>query len=316
MRIGSSQLTYAASHEAVSSTAVVEQQLISPRALRQIERSARDSVELSGATNTQSQDDLSELGPKEKLAVLAVEAMLGHKIRYYRSARGGGASAGNGNGAAAVAAPARQRTEVHSESEQTNFAAKGVVQTTDGRRIEFAAQLTMSREFQSVSSTVTGGGKATDPLVVNFGAGPSLSGAKIDFDLNGDGSKESINFVGSGSGFLALDKNGDGKINDGSELFGPGTGNGFGELSAYDVDHNGWIDENDPIFAKLKIWSVDGLSSAAEKGLGAISTASAETPFSIKDTSNVLEAEVRRTGIYLFENGNVGTVQELDLVAN
>ena len=41
----------------------------------------------------------------------------------------------------------------------------------------------------------------------------------------------------------ALDINEDGKINDGKELFGTASGNGFGDLAAYDQDNNGWIDE-------------------------------------------------------------------------
>ena len=48
----------------------------------------------------------------------------------------------------------------------------------------------------------------------------SISDQKFKFDINADGKEDDISFVGKGSGFLALDKNGDGKINDGSELFG------------------------------------------------------------------------------------------------
>ena len=62
-----------------------------------------------------------------------------------------------------------------------------------------------------------------------------------------------ISFVGSGSGLLALDKNGDGIINNGTELFGPNTQDGFSELSKYDSDGNGWIDENDSVYDNLRI---------------------------------------------------------------
>ncbi len=40
------------------------------------------------------------------------------------------------------------------------------------------------------------------------------------------------------------------KINDGSELFGTSSGDGFKDLATYDEDENGWIDENDSIFSK------------------------------------------------------------------
>jgi hypothetical protein len=45
----------------------------------------------------------------------------------------------------------------------------------------------------------------------------------------------------------------DGRVNDGRELFGPITGDGFAELAAYDDDGNNWIDENDGIYDNLSI---------------------------------------------------------------
>jgi hypothetical protein len=45
----------------------------------------------------------------------------------------------------------------------------------------------------------------------------------------------------------------DGRVNDGRELFGPRTGDGFAELAAYDDDGNNWIDENDGIHDNLSI---------------------------------------------------------------
>ena len=81
--------------------------------------------------------------------------------------------------------------------------------------------------------------------------------------------------LSKGSGYLALDTNADGIINDGSELFGTQSGNGFKDLLSHDEDGNGWIDEADSIFQKLKIWTMDenGVSTLldlAEAGLGAI----------------------------------------------
>ena len=149
---------------------------------------------------------------------------------------------------------------------------------------------------------------------MNFGGAPAqLTGIKIAFDLNSDGSPDSISFVGAGSGFRALDTNGDGHVNDGSELFGPQSGDGFAQLAAYDSDANGWIDENDPVFAQLRLWTQSGLSTLAEDGIGAISTSSAETPFAIKNGANILQADIRSTGIYLTEAGSAGTIQHVDL---
>lgn len=134
-----------------------------------------------------------------------------------------------------------------------------------------------------------------------------------------DGRMDQIAFVGSNSGFLALDRNGDGSINDGRELFGALSGNGLVDLATHDTDGNGWIDENDAIFARLLIWSRDGegndqLEGLLERNVGAIYLGQAATPFSLKDDSNALQGVVRASGIYLKEDGGVGTVQQLDLV--
>ena len=65
-------------------------------------------------------------------------------------------------------------------------------------------------------------------MVINFqGTGAELSDLRFTFDMDTDGMSEDNAFVGPGSGFLILDKNGDGVINDGRELFGPQSGDGF-----------------------------------------------------------------------------------------
>ncbi len=64
----------------------------------------------------------------------------------------------------------------------------------------------------------------------------SLVKKKFEFDLDFDGDPEQISYVGSGSGFLALDLNDNNQIDAGNELFGPETGHGFSELAQYDVD--------------------------------------------------------------------------------
>ena len=125
--------------------------------------------------------------------------------------------------------------------------------------------------------------------------------------------------AGEGSGFLALDKNNDGKINDGSELFGTKSGDGFKDLARYDEDHNGWIDENDSVFSKLKVWMKDEdgkdiLLDLKRADVGAIYLGNADTQYSLKDDNHRLNAEVKKTGIYLKESsGAVGTVNHLDL---
>lgn len=218
-----------------------------------------------------------------------------------------------------------ERHETHYEAEQTSFQAQCVVKTADGREIAFNLQLSMSREHLEQSDVSVRLGDAAqqvkDPLVINFnGNAAQLTAAKFSFDLNADGNAEQISFVTPGSGFLALDKNQDGKINNGSELFGPASGNGFSELAAHDQDGNRWIDENDAVFNQLKVWSKDAqgndhLATLKEAGVGAVCLGNAATEFSIKDVTNRLDGKIRSSGVYLSENGAAGSVQQIDLAA-
>lgn len=210
----------------------------------------------------------------------------------------------------------------YSEHETTCFNAKGTAVTADGRKIPFSVNLEMSRSFTQIAqeSIEIGKPRLCDPLVINLaGNGAGVTDQKFFFDLDADGEKEEISSLASGSGYLALDKNGDGEINDGSELFGTASGNGFADLAAYDADGNGWIDEADEIFSRLRIWvrNADGTSkllTLKETGVGAICLGSENTEFSLNSLEdNHTNAVVRKTGIFLYENGGCGTVQQLDL---
>ena len=208
------------------------------------------------------------------------------------------------------------------EAESTTFASKGLVHTADGRNIDFHIEVSMSRAFmQQIDMIEVKDYIKTDPLMINLDTNiASVSDQKFFFDLDADGKEEQISFAGKGSGFIALDKNGDGRINDGSELFGTSSGDGFKDLAAYDEDGNGWIDENDNIFSKLKVWTKDAdgndyLMDLKQADVGAIYLGNADTQFSLKDEQNTLHAEIKKTGIYLRESsGEVGTLNHVDLV--
>lgn len=208
----------------------------------------------------------------------------------------------------------------YTEEERTAFSATGLIKTADGQNISIALNLTMSRQFTTTTGIDLKAGNALkDPLVLNFdGKAAQLTGVNFQFDLDADGTLDNVPFVQDGNGFLALDKNGDNTINNGSELFGVRTGQGFSELAAYDDDHNNWIDENDAIFTKLRVWTKDEsgkdqLFTLGEKGVGAIYLGQAKTPFALKDQSNVLQGEIRSTGIYLTDKGQARTIQQVDL---
>jgi hypothetical protein len=212
-----------------------------------------------------------------------------------------------------------ERTERIHEQESTCFNSKGKIVTSDGKELNFSLSLDMKRNFQCERTEVESGtAKLCDPLVINFsGKSAELSGKRISFDLNADGQSESICALGSASGYLAIDRNGDGAINDGNELFGSRSGDGFADLAQLDSDGNHWLDEADAGYDKLLVWKKDGsgkesLNSLRETGVGALYLGAVETPFSLTDEENKLLAHIRASGIYLMENGQVGSLQQLD----
>ncbi len=209
-----------------------------------------------------------------------------------------------------------------SETEATRFNSTGSVVTADGRTIDFNISMEMSRSFMETSESLTSQTQyiLTDPLVIQLEDAPeTISDQKWYFDIDGDGVEEEISQLARGNGFLALDENGNGKIDDGSELFGTKSGNGFKDLSAYDEDGNGWIDENDSVYSKLKIWVKDAsgndkLIGLGQADVGAIYLGAADTQFThaAADT-NETQAVVRQTGFYLHEStGAAGIVQQID----
>ena len=207
------------------------------------------------------------------------------------------------------------------EEQSASFQTQGQVVTADGRTIDFNMNVHMSSRFEAYykeSFDLQRVVNFCDPLVINLDSCPAtVSDQTFYFDLDGDGTEENIHQLGSGSGYLALDKNGDGKINDGSELFGTASGDGFADLAKYDEDGNGWIDENDEIWKQLRIWvqteKGPQLYSLGEKGVGAICLNKLPTYYTQYGKSGQVAAAVRSTGMFLYENGSAGSMQHLDL---
>lgn len=220
-----------------------------------------------------------------------------------------------------------KQTDIHFEEEHLSMSSSGQVTTEDGRKIDFSLDMSLNRSFVSRTQEETLVQRwqerinLTDPLVISLdGKAPTLYDARFEFDLDSDGETQMIHFVNPGSGFLAFDKNNDQVINDGSELFGPGTGNGFEELAQFDEDQNNWIDENDAVFSQLSVWTRDAngkdtLISLKDAGVGAIFLGHAQTLFNMTSSDNSLQGQLKNAGVFLFENGQVGSVSQVDLVS-
>lgn len=210
------------------------------------------------------------------------------------------------------------------EKENTSFRTNGLVKTSDGREISFQLKVGMSRSFiketKLTSAETTEVLVMKDPLVINLDLpSAAVTDQEFFFDIDADGTKESLSTLSSGCGFLALDKNGDNIINDGSELFGTESGDGFADLARYDEDGNGWIDENDSIFSRLRVWTKDEdgrdqLLDLSEADVGAIFLGHVATDFHLNDAqTNETYAKIQSSGIFLHESSSeAGTIQHVD----
>lgn len=201
-----------------------------------------------------------------------------------------------------------------------NVAATGIIKTAD-KQISVDLSFNLSQSFVrqnfSISQQLVSF-RLVDPLVISLsGELPSLDERTFSFDIDSDGQLDQISQLKSGSGFLALDKNGNGKIDDGNELFGVKTGDGFGELAMYDEDGNGWIDENDSIFSGLRVWlnGSEGsrLIGLGEAGVGAIFLGSVDSSFELKNSSDDTLGVLQKSGVFLFESGEVGAIAHIDI---
>jgi hypothetical protein len=101
--------------------------------------------------------------------------------------------------------------------------------------------------------------KNYDPIIIDLNKNGVIETTNIDygrrFDLDDNGFKESVAWVGNNDALLAIDKNNNGTIDNGNELFtNANFSNGFENLKSYDTNNDGIIDNKDEIWDKLILW--------------------------------------------------------------
>jgi hypothetical protein len=133
--------------------------------------------------------------------------------------------------------------------------------------------LVASRSLQAVQPP-----PPVDPLILDLdgnGVKTSTVDDGVAFDAFADGSMVQVAWTDGVDGFLVLDRNGDGIISDGSELFGDYTPlhdgtlakDGFEALRDLDTNSDGLFDAKDDLFDVVQVWvdaNRDGVSDAAE----------------------------------------------------
>jgi len=170
------------------------------------------------------------------------------------------------------------------------------------------------------------GEETTSPIVLDLD-GDGVETLSVDggsyFDHEGDGFAESTGWVGADDGLLVWDRNGDGIINDGTELFGSNTlmsdgskaENGFSALNELDSNLDGKIDQNDAAFSNLQVWqdiNGDGNSTENEMytleqvGVSAINTSYVDS--SIVDAQGNTHGQV---GSFEWADGSTGDATDV-----
>lgn len=155
-----------------------------------------------------------------------------------------------------------------------------------------------------------------DPLVLDLaGNGFSTSGLSrpVRFDLDADGRIDSISAPTGDDALLALDRNGNGRIDDGRELFGDqhGAANGFAELARFDDNGDGRIDAADAVFDKLRLLRFDGAGRQQLQPLSAAGVSAID--LRVRDVSIALGAydQIAQLGRFEFTDGRSGQAADL-----
>jgi hypothetical protein len=179
--------------------------------------------------------------------------------------------------------------------------------------------------------------QVSDPLALDLdsdGIETVSADSGITFDFDGDGLKTGTGWVKGDDGFLVLDRNGNGSIDNGNELFGVDTvkdngqkaSNGFDALRDLDGNADGVFDAQDEQFANVRVWqdlNQDGvaqayeLKSLAEHDITAINLGSTAT--NQNSNGNLISAVgtfVRGDGSEGSVNGNQSLAANLDLATN
>lgn len=157
------------------------------------------------------------------------------------------------------------------------------------------------------------------PLVLDLGGDGlttlALNSSGVRFDLNADGVREACGWIGPGEALLVRDRNRDGRIDSGQELFGDHTplasgavaAHGFEALSELDSNRDGQIDATDAAWGELGLWrdaDSDGVLDAGEwLNLAAADVAALELTFSHGTGPDAQGNELRLAGHYRRANG-------------
>jgi len=252
------------------------------------------------------------LDSKYRSMVLALEALMGKKIEI-KSFKANNSHNPTNNQSSS---PVMIYENVQQEISSLDLSFEGSLSTKDGKEMSFSLSLEWNQEFVENNRLRIQDGKIfEDPLVISLDGMPPVISDKFEFNLNENA--QQLNYLNANAGYLVNDANNNNSVDDGGELFGPHTSDGFAELSKYDDDNNGWIDSSDKIFKQLKLWTPtkngDELLSLQNVGIGAISLSTTDINFVAKDSIDNPIANYKEASVAIDNKGNAYGVFSVDL---
>ncbi len=211
--------------------------------------------------------------------------------------------------------------EVWERHERQRFQVHASLKTEDGRELQVDLDVLQRRFERSRRSwQLRVGDVMQDPLVLDFfEPGIQVADDRLSVDLDLDGTPDTLHHLGSRSPYLVDDRDGDGSVTDGSELFGPQSGNGYAELRALDTDGNGFVDSADPAWDRLHVWmhrdGTSELMALSDRGVGALYVGDVEAPFRLVDATGERKAQQQAMSFWIGEDGTAGTTRRVDVVS-
>jgi hypothetical protein len=186
----------------------------------------------------------------------------------------------------------------------------------NGKQLSLDYSFYLASEKIKYNTFETTAAALKDPLIIQFGDQSigEISGQE-KFDINQDNKIDSLPIFSGDVGYLVYDKNANSKADNGSELFGPTSGNGFHELAQLDENNNGFLDKEDSAYQQLYLWQPDKNTwlSLADAGIEAISTDVIATPYTFYDKDDEVQAQMRNSSFAISDSGRGFGVHQVDV---
>lgn len=164
------------------------------------------------------------------------------------------------------------------------------------------------------------------PLIVDLdGDGVETTGIheNIYFDHDGNGFAEKSGWVGKDDGLLVRDINGNGQIDNGTELFGNNSvlssgqkaENGFEALKDLDSNHDGVFDNKDAAWNEVKVWKDSNQNGLVEDGelltLEQANVSGINLGYQDKDIVDENGNTIGQTGSFIKGDGSIGDISDI-----